>query len=145
MLKLVPHTLREGSLALGAPEWKTSISVVFPAALNGIITGVLLAVARAAGETAPLLFTALGNERFDLGAIIKNGVAQKQSIFQVFGRIFDQPVDSLPLTLWKYAQQPYPERIQQAWAVALVLMIFVLLINIFARLWVESRKRRLQG
>ena len=145
MLKLVPHTLREGSLALGAPEWKTSISVVLPAALNGIITGFLLAIARAAGETAPLLFTALGNERYNLGKIVQSGIAQKQGIGQIFQRVFDQPVDSLPLTLWKYAQQPYPERIQQSWAVALVLMIFILLINIFARIWVESRKRALQG
>ena len=145
MLKLVPHTLREGSLALGAPEWKTSISVVLPAALNGIITGFLLAIARAAGETAPLLFTALGNERYNLGLIVQSGIAQKQGLGQILKSVFDQPVDSLPLTLWKYAQQPYPERIQQSWAVALVLMIFVLLINIFARLWVESRKRRLQG
>jgi phosphate transport system permease protein len=145
MLKLVPGTLREGSLALGAPEWKTSLSVIFPAALNGIITGFLLAISRAAGETAPLLFTALGNERYDVKAIITNGIAQKQSIFMIFGRIVDQPVDSLPLTLWKYAQQPYPERIQQSWAVALVLMIFLLAINILTRLWVESRKRGLQG
>jgi len=145
MLKLVPGTLREGSLALGAAEWKTSLSVVFPAALNGIVTGFLLAISRAAGETAPLLFTALGNERYDIRALITNGIAQKQSVFTIFGRIVDQPVDSLPLTLWKYAQQPYPERIQQSWAVALVLMIFVLAINILARLWVESRKRRLQG
>ncbi len=145
MLKLVPHTLREGSLALGAPEWRTSLSVLFPAALNGVITGFLLAISRAAGETAPLLFTALGNEHYNVGQIIQNGVAQKQGLFTVLGRIFDQPADSLPLTLWKYAQQPYPERIQQSWAVALVLMIFVLLINIFARLWVEARKRRLQG
>jgi phosphate transport system permease protein len=145
MLKLVPGTLREGSLALGAPEWKTSLSVIFPAALNGIVTGFLLAISRAAGETAPLLFTALGNERYDVKAIITNGIAQKQSIFMIFGRIVDQPVDSLPLTLWKYAQQPYPERIQQSWAVALVLMIFLLAINILTRLWVESRKRGLQG
>ncbi len=145
MLKLVPHNLREGSLALGAPEWRTSISVLFPAALNGIITGFLLAIARAAGETAPLLFTALGNERYDIATIIRNGAAQGQTVFQIIGRILDQPVDSLPLTLWKYAQQPYPERVEQSWAVALVLMIFVLLINIVARLWVESRKRRLQG
>jgi len=145
MLKLVPGTLREGSLALGAAEWKTSLSVVFPAALNGIVTGFLLAISRAAGETAPLLFTALGNERYDIRALITNGIAQKQSVFTIFGRIVDQPVDSLPLTLWKYAQQPYPERIQQSWTVALVLMIFVLAINILARLWVESRKRRLQG
>jgi len=145
MLKLVPHTLREASLGLGAPEWKTSISIVLPAALNGIVTGFLLAIARAAGETAPLLFTALGNERYDLGLIVQSGIAQKQGVGLIFQRIFDQPVDSLPLTLWKYAQQPYPERIQQSWAVALVLMIFVLLINIVARLWIESRKRRLQG
>jgi len=145
MLKLVPHTLREGSLALGAPEWRTSISVLFPAALNGIVTGFLLALARAAGETAPLLFTALGNERYDLGTIVRNGIAQKQTVFQILERIVDQPVDSLPLTLWKYAQQPYPERVQQSWAVALVLMLLVLLINILARVWIESRKRRLQG
>ncbi len=145
MLKLVPHTLREGSLALGAPEWKTSISVLFPAALNGVITGFLLAIARAAGETAPLLFTALGNERYDIGTIVRNGIAQNQTFLQILERIVDQPVDSLPLTLWKYAQQPYPERVEQSWAVALVLMIFVLLINVLARLWVEARKRRLQG
>ena len=145
MIKLVPHNLREGSLALGAAEWKTSISVLFPAALNGIVTGFLLALARAAGETAPLLFTALGNERYDIGTILNNGIAQKQGVFQILGRIVDQPADSLPLTLWKYAQMPYPERVAQSWAVALVLMILVLLVNIFARLWVESRKRRLQG
>jgi phosphate transport system permease protein len=145
MLKLVPHTLREASLGLGAPEWRTSISVVLPAAMSGIITGFLLAISRAAGETAPLLFTALGNERYDIAKIIQSGVAQKLGIFEIIKRIFDQPVDSLPLTLWKYAQQPYPERIQQSWAAALVLMIVILLINIFARLWVENRKRRLQG
>jgi phosphate transport system permease protein len=145
MLKLVPHPLYEGSLALGGAEWKTSLSVIFPAALNGVITGFLLAIARAAGETAPLLFTTLGNERYDIMGIIRNGILQHQSFFQIFGRLVNQPVDSLPLTLWKYAQQPYPERIDQAWAVALVLMILVLLINIFARLWIETRKRRLQG
>ncbi len=145
MLKLVPHNLREGSLALGAAEWKTSISVLFPAALNGIITGFLLAIARATGETAPLLFTALGNDNFNMGLIVKGGVQAHQSIFTILGRIINQPVDSLPLTLWKYAQQPYPERINQAWGVALVLMIFVLFIEIVVRLWIESRKRALQG
>jgi len=145
MLKLVPASLREGSLALGAPEWKTSLSVLFPAAMNGIITGFLLAVARAAGETAPLLFTALGNERYDLGAIIKNGIANGQNIFKIMGRIFNQPIDSLPLTLWKYAQQPYPERVEQAWGVALVLMILVLVTNIAARIWIEIRSKRLRG
>lgn len=145
MLKLVPHSLREASLGLGAPEWKTSLNVVLPAALNGIVTGFLLAISRAAGETAPLLFTALGNERYDLGQIIQSGIAQKLGVIEIFKRIFDQPVDSLPLTLWKYAQQPYPERIQQSWAAALVLMIVILLINISTRLWIENRKRRLQG
>lgn len=145
MLKLVPQNLREGSLALGAPEWKTSMSVLLPAAANGVITGFLLAIARAAGETAPLLFTALGNERFDVGMILRSGVQAGQSVWQIIGRIVNQPVDSLPLTLWKYAQQPFPERVEQSWAVAFVLIFFVLLINIAARLWIESRKRRLQG
>jgi phosphate transport system permease protein len=145
MLKLVPGTLREASLGLGAPEWKTSLSVLFPAAANGIITGFLLALARAVGETAPLLMTALGNERFDLGQIVKSGVQSHQSIFAIFGRIVNQPVDSLPLTLWKYAQQPYPERVEQSWAVALVLMILVLLINVATRVWVQVRARKLRG
>jgi phosphate transport system permease protein len=145
MLKLVPHTLREGSLGLGAPEWKTSLSVMFPAALNGIITGFFLAIARATGETAPLLFTALGNDNFNVRLIVKGRVQAHQNIFQILGRIINQPVDSLPLTLWKYAQQPYPERIEQAWGVALVLMAFVLLIEIIARLWIEARKRALTG
>jgi phosphate transport system permease protein len=145
MLKLVPYTLREGSLGLGAPEWKTSLNVVFPAALNGIITGFLLAIARAAGETAPLLFTALGNEQYDVAKIVRGGIQGHQGLGAIIGRIINQPVDSLPLTLWKYAQQPYPERIDQSWGVALVLMAFVLLIEIVARVWVESRKRALQG
>jgi phosphate transport system permease protein len=145
MLKLVPHTLREGSLALGAPEWKTSLDVLLPAAFSGIATGFLLGLARATGETAPLLFTALGNERFNLSQIVTSGAQSHQSFFQIIGRVVDQPIDSLPLTLWKYAQQPYPERVEQSWAVALVLMIFVLLLNIIARLWIESRARRLRG
>ena len=145
MLKLVPHSLREASLALGAPEWKTSLSVVLPAALNGILTGVLLGIARAAGETAPLLFTALGNERFEALQILTGAIQGRQGIGQILNRLFEQPVDSLPLTLWKYAQQPYPERINQAWAVALVLMILVLVLNITARVWIATRARRLRG
>jgi phosphate transport system permease protein len=145
MLKLVPHTLREASLGLGAPEWKTSLSVIFPAAVNGIITGFLLALARAAGETAPLLMTALGNERFDIGQIITGGIQGHQSVITIIGRIINQPVDSLPLALWKYAQQPYPERVEQAWAVALVLMLFVLIVNVTARVWIQNRTRRLKG
>ena len=102
-------------------------------------------MARATGETAPLLFTALGNERFNLSQIVSSGAQSHQSVFAIVGRIIDQPIDSLPLTLWKYAQQPYPERVDQSWAVALVLMIFVLLLNIIARVWIESRARRLRG
>jgi len=145
MVKLVPRALREGSLALGAPEWKTTLSVVLPAAANGIITGILLGVARASGETAPLLFTALGNDNYEIGRIVRGGISAHQSIFAILNNIFEQPVDSLPLTLWKYAQQPYPERINQSWAVALVLMIVVLSVNIIARLWVQYRTTRLQG
>ncbi len=145
MLKLVPHTLREGSLALGAPEWKTSLSVMFPAAFSGIVTGFLLALARAMGETAPLLFTALGNERYNVTQIVTSGIQGKQGIFQILERILDQPLDSLPLTLWKYASQPYPERVAQSWGVALVLMIFVLFLNITARLWLENRAKKLRG
>ncbi len=87
MLKLVPHTLREGSLALGAPEWKTSLSVLFPAAFSGIVTGFLLALARAMGETAPLLFTALGNDRYNMSQIITSGIQSRLSIFQIIDRL----------------------------------------------------------
>jgi phosphate transport system permease protein len=145
MLKLVPGTLREASLGLGAPEWKTSLSVLFPAASSGIITGFLLALARASGETAPLLMTALGNERFDIAQIIRSGIQSHMNVFQVFWRIINQPVDSLPLALWKYAQQPYPERVKLAWAVALVLVLFVLIINVSSRVWIQNRYRRMKG
>jgi phosphate transport system permease protein len=145
MLKLVPKSLREASLALGAPEWKTALSVNLPAASSGIVTGILLGIARASGETAPLLFTALGNESYEIGKIVNGGIAGNQSVFAILNRIFEQPVDSLPLTLWKYAQQPYPERVSQAWGAALVLMLFVLLVNITARIWVQRRMARLQG
>ena len=140
MVKLVPGTLREASLALGAPEWKTSLSVILPAAADGVITGFLLGLARAAGETAPLLFTALGNERFELGKLISSGIENGQDVFSIIERIFSQPVDSLPLTLWKYAQQPFPERVDQSWGVALVLMILIFSLNIGARWWAASRK-----
>jgi phosphate transport system permease protein len=145
MIKLVPNTMREASLGLGAPEWKTSLSVVLPAAANGVITGILLGVARASGETAPLLFTALGNDFFNIPAQMQSGMAMGQNPLQAFWNLLNQPVDSLPLTLYKYASQPYPERVQQAWAVAFVLMLLVLSINIIARLWVEINKARMRG
>jgi phosphate transport system permease protein len=145
MIKLVPHSLREGALALGSPEWKTALSVTLPAASHGVITGILLGIARASGETAPLLFTALGNENYEIGKIIRGGMASHQSFLTILGKVFGQPVDSLPLTLWKYAQQPFPERVNQAWATALVLMILVLSINILTRFWVQIRIPRMQG
>ena len=140
MLKLVPKHLREASLALGAPEWITSLRVVLPAAASGVVTGIMLAIARGVGETAPLLFTALGNDRYDLGQIINSGVQAHLPILTVLNRIIDEPVDGLTLTMWKYAQQPFPERIQQAWAVALVLMLFVLVTNILVR-WLVTRNQ----
>lgn len=129
MIKLVPNAMREGSLALGAPEWKTSLRVILPAALNGVVTGFMLAIARGVGETAPLLFTVLGNDRYDIGQIIQSSPGVGEAIT----RIFEQPTDGLTLTMWKYASQPFPERVHQAWAVALVLMLFVVGINIVAR------------
>ncbi len=145
MLKLVPQALREGSLALGAPEWKTALKVTLPAAFSGIATGFMLALARASGETAPLLFTALGNDNFEIGRQVSQGIQGGQSLFATLGNILGQPVDSLPLTLYKYTQQPFPERIQQAWGVALVLIVFVLLINIGARVWVQTQAARMKG
>lgn len=123
MLKLVPTTLREGSLALGAAEWKTSLSVILPAAANGVLTGLMLAIARAAGEAAPMLFTAFGNPylSFSLG----------------------QPIATLPHTIFVYANSPYSDWQAKAWATALVLIVFVLLLNILARIIVWWRTRRL--
>ena len=129
MLKLVPNALREGSLALGSPEWKATLRVLLPAALTGVVTGFILAIARGVGETAPLLFTALGNDRYDIGSIINSGQ---------YNRLILQPTDALTLTMYKYSQSPFPERQQLAWAVALLLMIFVLGVNITTR-WLVLR------
>lgn len=145
MIKLVPKNMREGSLALGAPEWRTALKVTLPAAMNGIVTGVILGLARASGETAPLLFTALGNDRFDIVQIVRSGVASHQGIGLILGRILEQPVDSLPLTLYKYTQQPFPELVDRAWGVALILMSIVLLTNIAGRWWVHYYTSRTQG
>lgn len=145
MIKLIPSNLREGSLALGAPEWKTVLKVSLPAAFNGIITGFMLGLSRAAGETAPLLFTALGNDRFEIVRLIQSGLQSEKSLPGVLLNIIQQPVDSLPLTLYKYTQQPSIERVNQSWAVAFVLIMIVLLTNIIARLWVEYRAKKLRG
>ncbi len=123
MLKLVPKTLREGSLALGAPEWRTSLSVLLPAAGNGVITGVMLAIARAAGEAAPMLFTAFGNP--------------------FMSTALDQPIATLPHTIFVYAIAPYDDWHAKAWATALVLIVLVLTLNVLARVMTWWRARHL--
>jgi len=121
LLLLVPGTMREGALALGATRARAVFSVVLPAAAPGIITGVVLALARIAGETAPLLFTALGN--------------------QFFTTSLTQPIASLTVQVYAYAISPYEDWHRQAWAGALVLVTIVLLCSIFARV----ATRRLEG
>ncbi len=112
-LRDVPSTLREGSFALGANKWKMVATVVLPAASRGILTGVLLALARVAGETAPLLFTAFGNRYWSPGWM--------------------QPTSSLPVIIYTYATGPYEDWHQQAWAAGLVLLGLVLVTNILVR------------
>jgi phosphate transport system permease protein len=121
-LKLVPNSIREASLALGAHHWRTTLSVVLPAARAGLVTGTLLAVARIAGETAPLLFTILGNNYFFQG--------------------FNQPMDALPIRIFMNARQPSSEVQAQAWGAALVLILIVLALNIGVRLASRVRIRR---
>ena len=113
-LRAVPGSLREGAMALGASKWRTIASVVLPAAKGGIITGMLLAMARVAGETAPLLFTAFGNRYWSPG--------------------WNQPTASLPVVIYNYAVSPYDDWHRQAWAAGLVLLGLVLLANIGTRL-----------
>ena len=112
-LRAVPASLREGSLALGAPKWMTIARVVVPAASRGILTTVLLGLARVAGETAPLLFTALNNRFWSRGWV--------------------EPTASLPVMIFTYAIAPYEDWVRQAWAAALVLLALVLAANIGAR------------
>ncbi|HLH30198.1 MAG TPA: phosphate ABC transporter permease PstA [Terriglobia bacterium] len=112
-LRSVPNSLREGALALGATKWKAVATVVVPAALPGITTGLMLALARVAGETAPLLFTAFGNQFWSPG--------------------WNQPTASLPTTIYQYAISPYEEWHQEAWAAGLVLLLLVLATNIAGR------------
>lgn len=119
MIKLVPNALREAALALGYPRWRTSLVVVVRSCLPGIVTGSLLAVARIAGETAPLLFTALGN--------------------QFITSDLTQPMAALPLVVYTYATGPYEEWHRLAWATALVLILVVLVLSIAARLATRSR------
>ena len=124
IIKLVPHSLREAALALGYQRWRTTLQIVLLTALPGILTGALLAVARIAGETAPLLFTALGS--------------------QYMGTNLNQPMASLPLTVYTYATGPYEEWHRYAWAAALVLIILVFVLSMGAR-FATRRMARLGG
>jgi len=112
-LLAVPRALREGSMALGASKWTTIARVVVPAAYRGIMTAILLALARVAGETAPLLFTAFGNRYWSPG--------------------LNQPTASLPVVIYNYAISPYDDWHRQAWAAGLVLLALILMVNIIAR------------
>ena len=120
LLRLVPRQLREASLALGVPKWKTIVRVVLKTALPGIVTAVMLSIARVAGEAAPLLFTALGNSYMNLH--------------------LNQPIASLPVQLYLYAVSPYEDWHQKAWTAALVLILLVLLANLIGKLY--ARKYR---
>lgn len=124
LLRLVPDSLRDGSLALGATRARAAWTVVLPAALPGILTGILVALARIAGETAPLLFTAFGN-RF-------------------FSTRLDQPIASLTVQIYTYAVSPYEEWHRQAWAGAFLLVMAVLVLSVIARL-ATRRLERMQG
>jgi phosphate transport system permease protein len=121
LLKLVPESLREAGLGLGVPQWRVTLRVMLRTAAPGIATGIMLAVARVAGETAPLLFTAFSN-RF-------------------WSDSLNEPTASVPVQIYTYAVSPYEDWHQQAWAGALVLVTLVLLLNISARLLVRSRVR----
>jgi phosphate transport system permease protein len=120
-VRLVPATLREAALALGVPAWKTSLRVVLRTALGGIVTATLLAVARAAGETAPLLFTALNNQYWNVRP--------------------DQPTASLTVQIFNYAISPYQSWHAQAWSAALVLLLLISILNVLARLLSRGRLR----
>ncbi len=119
MLSLVPNQLREASIALGAPKWRTIVFVCYRAALDGIMTGVLLAVARVAGETAPLLFTSLGNLNWSVS--------------------LNQPMASLPVTIYSYAGSAFDDWVQLAWTGALLVTVAVLFTNIVARFVLRRR------
>jgi phosphate transport system permease protein len=121
-MKLVPNSIREASLALGAHKWRTTLSVVLPAARSGLVTGTLLSIARIAGETAPLLLTILGNSYFFQG--------------------FNQPMDALPIRIYLDARQPSPALQAQGWGAALILILLVLALNIAVRV---GSKRRFRG
>ena len=119
MLRLVPGSLREAAFALGAPRWKVSLSVTLRAAKSGVITGVLLAIARISGETAPLLFTALNN--------------------QFFNDDMSKPMANLPVVIFQFAMSPYDNWIRLAWGGALLITMTVLVLNILARVFFRDK------
>jgi phosphate transport system permease protein len=119
MLRLVPGSLREAAFALGAPRWKVSLSVTLRAAKSGVITGLLLAIARISGETAPLLFTALNN--------------------QFFNTDMTKPMANLPVVIYSFAMSPYDNWIELAWGGALLVTLAVLLLNILARVFFREK------
>jgi len=118
-LRLVPDPLREASLGLGIPRWKTILRIVLPTARAGIITGVVLSVARAGGETAPLILTALGNQFFSLDLL--------------------QPMAALPVQIYSYARSPYPDWQVKAWGAALILIALIGALSLLSR-WAVSRR-----
>ena len=120
MLKLVPDSLREAAYALGTPKWKMIASITLKASVSGIMTGILLAIARIAGETAPLLFTALSNQFWSTDMM--------------------QPIANLPVTIFKFAMSPFAEWQQLAWAGVLIITLCVLLLNILARVVFAKNK-----
>ena len=119
VMQLVPHGYREAAIALGIAKWRTIMQIVMRTALKGIVTGILLALARVAGETAPLMFTALGN-RF-------------------WAHRLTEPIAAMPLQIFEYAKAPYDDWHRQAWAGALVLLLFVLAVNIGVRVLTRDR------
>jgi phosphate transport system permease protein len=116
-LRNVPRSLREGSMALGASKWKTIAKVIIPAASSGILTAILLSLARVAGETAPLIFTAFGNQFWPHG--------------------LNQPTAALPVVIYNYALSPYDDWHRQAWAAGLVLILLVVVTNVLTRLLLQ--------
>ena len=119
MIRLVPKSIREGALALGAPQWRVTWNIVIPAAASGIATGAMLSIARISGETAPLLFTAL-NSRF-------------------YNYFLDQPMSSLTVQIYNFATGPFEVEHQMAWAATLVLVGLILFINILVRFFTRKR------
>ena len=122
MLRLVPNAVREAAAALGAPQWKVTVAIVFRAARSGILTGVLLAVARISGETAPLLFTALNN--------------------QFWSHSLNEPIANLPVVIFQFAMSPYDDWQHLAWAGAVLITLTILLINILVRVFLKTPKSR---